>query len=78
MYAVKWTILPHAQQLGNEEGVFSLDPETGVLSTAASLDREERASYVLTIRAMDSAGIHSLSSITEVLQISAHMTAQFM
>lgn len=54
--------------LGNEEGKFALNAETGVLRTMASLDREEQATYILSVRATDSAGVNSLSSITEVCQ----------
>lgn len=52
--------------LGNEGGVFEINSVSGVLRTVASLDREEQDTYVLDIQAMDSAGVNSLSSTTEV------------
>jgi len=52
--------------IGNEEGVFEINDISGVLRTVAPLDREERDQYILSIQAMDSAGVNSLSSITEV------------
>lgn len=56
----------HLSCAGNEDGMFVLNPETGVLRTVALLDREEQDTYIFSIRAMDSAGANSLSSITEV------------
>ncbi len=52
--------------LGNEDGVFEINGDTGVLRTVASLDREEQDQYILSIQAMDSAGVNSLSSMTDV------------
>ncbi len=34
-------------------GVFSLNPNTGRISTLRTLDREERAEYTLVLRAHD-------------------------
>ncbi len=51
--------------VGNEE-VFAIDSASGSLRIISSLDREQEATYILSIQAMDSAGINSLSSITEV------------
>lgn len=52
---------------GNEEGVFRIDPVSGVLRTVAALDHERRATYILTVQAADSlGGMNSLSSVTEV------------
>ena len=52
--------------VGNEEGVFEVDDVTGILTTEAVLDYEERTEYILTVQAMDSAGVNSQSSITQV------------
>ena len=52
--------------VGNEEGIFEINAMSGVLRTIAPLDREERSQYILSIQATDSAGINSLSSVTEV------------
>lgn len=46
--------------------MFEINALSGVLRTVASLDREEQDTYILDIQAMDSAGVNSLSSITEV------------
>lgn len=51
--------------IGNEDNKFELDQVSGRLRTSGALDRETRDSYLLTIQAMDSAGINSLSSVTE-------------
>ena len=54
---------------GNQNCAFSIDSQTGVLSTATLLDREQQASYTLTIRYTDSAGyveIHVQVSILDV------------
>ncbi len=39
---------------------------SGVLVTTVTLDRETRANYLLSVQAQDSAGINSLSSVTQV------------
>lgn len=62
---IKLELICIVNVVGNEE-IFALNMETGVLTTISSLDREEQATYFLSIRAMDSAGVNSLSSITEV------------
>lgn len=45
---------------------FSLDPETGVLSTRRPLDREVAAQYVLTVQAVDGVGSGSRTGYTQV------------
>jgi hypothetical protein len=60
---------------GNEEGVFEINSVTGVLRTVASLDREEEDTYVLTIQAMDSAGVNSRSSDTEVSSLATEVSS---
>eukprot|EP00035_Acanthoeca_spectabilis_P006219 m.122020 g.122020 ORF g.122020 m.122020 type:complete len:4758 (-) comp13405_c0_seq2:212-14485(-) len=49
--------------LGNDQGHFSLDNLTGVLRVVSELDRESTDSYVLTVRASDSAN-PALSNLT--------------
>lgn len=51
--------------------MFELDPISGVLTIVAPLDYEQQNSYALTVRAMDSAGINSLTSIAEVILYSS-------
>ncbi|GBP81326.1 Fat-like cadherin-related tumor suppressor homolog [Eumeta japonica] len=41
---------------GNEEGEFHVNPDTGMLYTAVSLDAETRARYTLTVSAVDQGG----------------------
>ncbi|KAG8191622.1 hypothetical protein JTE90_018551 [Oedothorax gibbosus] len=41
-------------EIGNDEGMFTVDQRTGVLKTAKALDRERRAYYSLTVGAVDS------------------------
>lgn len=41
---------------GNDNDAFSINPQTGVLSTTRPLDREKLAMYTLTIRYTDTAG----------------------
>ena len=53
-------------QTGNVDDDFSITAEGGVLYTRGTLDRETRASYLLSIQARDSAGANSLSSVTQV------------
>jgi len=53
-------------QTGNVDDRFSITAEGGVLYTRGTLDRETRASYLLSIQARDSAGANSLSSVTQV------------
>ncbi|XP_060800580.1 fat-like cadherin-related tumor suppressor homolog isoform X2 [Amyelois transitella] len=42
---------------GDEENEFCVDPESGVVTVCAALDREKRALYELTIRATDGGGL---------------------
>ena len=42
---------------GNEGGQFRIDPHTGVLFVARELDAETRASYTITVSALDSANV---------------------
>jgi len=51
---------------GNVDDRFGITAEGGVLYTRGTLDRETRASYLLSIQARDSAGANSLSSVTQV------------
>ena len=51
---------------GNEDGVFSLDPENGDLSLLRGLDFEEKSFYMLVVMAIDG-GSQSLSSFTNIL-----------
>lgn len=53
--------------IGNDEGLFDITEETGVLFTTATLDRELRSSYLLSIQAKDSAAVNRLSSVIQVL-----------
>ena len=46
--------------------MFEIDDITGILTTEAVLDYEETTVYSLTVQAMDSAGVNSRSSITQV------------
>ena len=52
--------------IGNDEGLFDITEETGVLFTTATLDRELRGSYLLSIQAKDSATVNRLSSVIQV------------
>ncbi len=53
--------------IGNSEGVFSLNPESGALVTADTLDRETTSSYLLSVQAEDSLGRdNALSSVTQL------------
>lgn len=49
---------------GNQDGVFWLHPETGMLHTARPLDAETKSSYALTVSALDqgNAGARKQSS----------------
>ncbi|XP_037957804.1 cadherin-related tumor suppressor-like [Teleopsis dalmanni] len=51
---------------GNQDGRFGLDDATGQLSIAQKLDREQRASYKLTVVARDAALKNQLSSTTTI------------
>lgn len=51
---------------GNEEGLFSIIEESGVLYTTGVFDREVRGSYLLSIQARDSATANPLSSVVQV------------
>lgn len=46
-------------------GPFTIDPVSGVISTITMLDREQQASYVLTVEATDDAP-SPLSSFVQV------------
>ena len=37
----------------NRDGLFSIDPDTGIISLSGSLDRETAASHELVVRATD-------------------------
>ncbi|CAK1552466.1 unnamed protein product [Leptosia nina] len=43
----------HIQRTGDDSAVFSLDPQTGVITTRQSLDRERKAAYTLVLAASD-------------------------
>ena len=53
--------------IGNEERHFDIIEETGLLFTTATLDREVRGSYLLSIQARDSATANRLSSVVQVI-----------
>ena len=53
--------------VGNEEQRFDIIEETGLLFTTATLDRERRGSYLLSIQARDSATANRLSSVVQVI-----------
>ncbi|XP_047222516.1 protocadherin-23 [Girardinichthys multiradiatus] len=50
----------------NSHGAFSVDPFTGIVRTARSLDRESRAQYTLKAVATDSSTLGPLSSVASL------------
>lgn len=52
---------------GNEEGLFTLDATSGVLSLAQPLDRERAEQHRLVVRATDQAPENSLASLAAVI-----------
>lgn len=72
-HALQIHILHNTAHIGNEERRFDIIEETGVLFTSATLDREIRSSYLLSIQTRDSATANRLSSVTQVIRkISVH------
>ncbi|MEQ2195050.1 hypothetical protein XENOCAPTIV_006726, partial [Xenoophorus captivus] len=51
----------------NSQGAFSVDPLTGIVRTARSLDRESRAQYTLKAVATDSSTLGPLSSVASLM-----------
>ena len=43
----------------NREGLFSIDPDTGIIALAGSLDRETAAFHELVVRATDNGAFFS-------------------
>lgn len=73
--AIYMSFVTHA---GNEEGLFDIIEETGLLYTTATLDRETRSNYLLSIQARDSATVNRLSSVIQVHQITGcYFTQRF-
>ncbi|CAB3367491.1 Hypothetical predicted protein [Cloeon dipterum] len=52
---------------GNEEGLFTLDPSSGVISIAAVLDRERAPMHRLVVRASDQSQDKQLAALASVL-----------
>ncbi|XP_048576726.1 protocadherin-like protein isoform X2 [Nematostella vectensis] len=52
---------------GNEEGKFTISPETGVISTTSRLDRERVDRYALEVRARVNGAPQSMSSPAQVV-----------
>lgn len=46
--------------------MFEIDEVSGTLTIVAPLDRERQDTYIVSVRAMDSAIINPLFSVTEV------------
>ncbi|MEQ2184840.1 hypothetical protein GOODEAATRI_012168, partial [Goodea atripinnis] len=51
----------------NSQGAFSVDPLTGIVRTARSLDRESQAQYTLKAVATDSSTLGPLSSVASLM-----------
>ena len=47
----------------NRDGLFSIDPDTGIISLSGSLDRETAASHELVVRATDNGLFVCLSGV---------------
>jgi len=51
------------------EGKFTVDRYTGVISTSASLDREQRSEYLLVVMATDSGLLPQSSTASVVVRV---------
>jgi len=53
----------------NYEGKFNVDRYTGLISTSASLDREQRSEYLLVVMATDSGLLPQSSTARVVVRV---------
>ena len=67
VYYVTNGLVSYSISSGNENGEFSIDNATGVVTIATALDRERQSLYNLTLLATDGGGLSTAANLTVVI-----------